>query len=70
MLRSAAKNFESVTVIDERRSHWVATAPAGKRVEWDAEIVNEIEPDLIAWRTLPGADLVSAGSVRFRPPWV
>ena len=32
----------SVTPIDRRRSHWVAKAPAGRTVEWDAEIVNEI----------------------------
>ena len=61
------RHLESVEEFERGRSHWVLRGPAGTRVEWDAEIVNEIEPDLIAWRTLPGADLVSAGSVRFRP---
>jgi len=51
--------------IDACRSHWVAKAPAGRTVEWDAEIINEIPGELIAWRTLPGADVVSAGSVHF-----
>jgi uncharacterized membrane protein len=55
----------SVTKLDDRRSHWVAKAPAGRTVEWDAEIVNEIPNELIGWRTLEGADVISAGSVRF-----
>jgi uncharacterized membrane protein len=60
-------HLESVTVLDENRSHWVAKAPAGTRVEWDAVIHNEIENELIAWRSLPGADVNNAGSVHFTP---
>jgi uncharacterized membrane protein len=60
-------HLESVTVIDETRSHWVAKAPAGTRVEWDAAIHNEVEGELIAWRSLPGADVTNAGSVHFSP---
>jgi uncharacterized membrane protein len=60
-------HLESVTVLDENRSHWVAKAPAGMRVEWDAVIHNEIENELIAWRSLPGADVNNAGSVHFTP---
>jgi uncharacterized membrane protein len=57
----------SVHQIDDRRSHWVAKAPGRRTVEWDAEIINEVEGELIGWRTLEGADVVSAGSVRFKP---
>jgi uncharacterized membrane protein len=60
-------HLESVTVLDENRSHWVAKAPAGTRVEWDATIHNEIENQLIAWRSLPGAEVDNAGSVHFTP---
>jgi uncharacterized membrane protein len=60
-------HLESVTVIDENRSHWVAKAPAGTKVEWDATIHNEIENELIAWRSLPGSDVDNAGSVHFTP---
>jgi uncharacterized membrane protein len=56
----------SVTQLDLCRSHWVAKAPAGRTVEWDAEIINEIPGELIAWATLPGSDVVSAGSVQFK----
>jgi uncharacterized membrane protein len=58
-------HLESVTVLDENRSHWVAKAPAGTRVEWDAVIHNEIQNELIAWRSLPKADVNNAGSVHF-----
>ena len=60
-------HLESVTVIDETRSHWVAKAPAGTKVEWDASIHNEIDEELIAWRSLPGSDVNNAGSVHFTP---
>jgi len=59
-------HLESVTVIDETRSHWVAKGPAGAKVEWDAVIHNEVEKELIAWRSLPGASVNNAGSVHFR----
>jgi uncharacterized membrane protein len=59
-------HLESVVRLDPIRSHWVARGPFGLRVEWDAEIINEIPNRLIAWRSLEGSDLVSAGSVRFR----
>lgn len=61
------KHLESVAVADNMHSHWVAKAPLGKTVAWDAEIINEQPGRLIAWRTLPGADVTSAGTVRFEP---
>lgn len=60
-------NLESVTILDEDRSRWVAKGPAGTRVEWDATIHNEIEEELIAWRSLPGSEVDQAGSVHFEP---
>ncbi len=58
-------HLESVRVTGEKRSHWVAKAPAGTTVEWDAEIYNEKENEMIAWRSLEGADVDNAGSVHF-----
>lgn len=58
-------HLEAVHVLDEQRSHWVAKGPAGTRVEWDAEIHNEIPGELIAWRSLPGSQVDHAGSVHF-----
>lgn len=57
--------LESVTDLGNGRSHWVARGPAGAPVEWDAEIVNEVVNKVIAWRSLPDSDVVTAGSVNF-----
>lgn len=61
------RHLESVEVLSERRSRWKAKAPAGMSVEWDAEIVDERPNELIAWRSLEGADVYNEGSVRFQP---
>jgi len=60
-------HVKRVDVLDERRSHWVVEAPGGRAVEWDAEIINEHPNELIAWESLPGSEVESAGSVRFHP---
>lgn len=60
-------HLEAVTVQDEWRSHWIAKGPASTRVEWDAEIHNEIPNELVAWRSLPGSEVDNAGSVHFLP---
>jgi uncharacterized membrane protein len=49
------------------RSHWVAKGPGGTTVEWDAEIVNEVPNRLIAWRSVNGGPVATAGSVHFTP---
>ena len=60
------KHLESVRMTGDGFSHWVAKAPAGRTVEWDATIYNEVENELIAWRSLPSSDVDNAGSVLFR----
>ena len=60
-------HLERVTELGDGRSHWVARGPAGSRVEWDAEIINEVENKVIGWRSLPESDVVTAGSVTFAP---
>ncbi len=61
------KNLAAVTDLGGGRSHWVARGPGGVRVEWDAEIINQIPNKVLAWKSLPGGDVVSAGSVTFDP---
>jgi uncharacterized membrane protein len=61
------RHLESVTVTGERRTHWKALAPAGLTVEWDAETTDDRPNELIAWRSLEGADVYNAGEVRFMP---
>ena len=59
-------HLESVEVSGDRRSHWVAKAPAGTTVEWDAETLDDRPNELIAWRSLPDASVPNSGSVRFK----
>jgi uncharacterized membrane protein len=60
-------HLESVKRFGGDRSHWVAKAPGGTTVEWDAEVYNDKEGEMIAWRTLEGSQVASAGSVHFEP---
>jgi uncharacterized membrane protein len=66
-LPSIMTHLQSVQVLDERRSHWVATAPriAGGKVEWDAEITQDEPNARIAWRSLPGSAVDCIGEIRF-----
>jgi uncharacterized membrane protein len=59
------RHLESVTEIDNKHSHWVAKAPAGRTVQWEAEIINEIEDQLIGWQSLENSTVENAGSVHF-----
>jgi uncharacterized membrane protein len=58
-------HLESVQETNEIESHWVAKAPAGTSVEWDAEVYMEKVGELISWRSAENADVDNAGSVRF-----
>jgi len=60
-------HVDSVYEKSDRVSHWVVVGPAGLHLEWDAEIVNEIENKLIGWRSLPGSQVDNGGSVHFDP---
>lgn len=59
------RHLVAVRVVNERRSHWMAQAPAGRIVEWDAELVEERPGELLRWRSLPDADVTNFGMVRF-----
>ncbi|MEV7328367.1 SRPBCC family protein [Micromonospora sp. NPDC093244] len=60
-------HLESVHADDLRRSHWIARGPAGHRVEWDAEIIDDQPNKSITWRSLPGSRVPNAGRVAFVP---
>lgn len=59
------KHLESVRVTGERQSHWIARAPAGTTVEWDAEITADEPNRLIAWRSTENSDVYNSGSITF-----
>jgi uncharacterized membrane protein len=59
------EHLESVSALNDRVSHWIAKAPAGACVEWDAEIVDDQPDRRIGWRTLPGSQVTHEGMVSF-----
>jgi uncharacterized membrane protein len=60
------KHLEQVTITGEGRSRWIAKAPAGMTVEWEAEITDDQPNRLIAWRSLEGSTVDNSGIVRFQ----
>ncbi|MHC5760386.1 SRPBCC family protein [Nostoc sp.] len=60
------KHLKSVQVYNEKRSHWIANAPLGNSVEWDAEILEDRENKFISWASVEGADIDNSGFVRFQ----
>lgn len=66
-LTQVLSNIERIDVIDDRHSHWVAKAPGGMHVSWDAEVTDDQENRRIAWRSQAGADVPNWGHVEFRP---
>ncbi|QIR39504.1 cyclase [Tolypothrix sp. PCC 7910] len=60
------KHLKSVKVDNEKRSHWIANAPLGNSVEWDADILEDRENQFISWASVEGADVDNSGFVRFQ----
>ena len=63
--RGSCTTCESVERVTDTLSRWRAEGPGGSRVEWSAEIINEVPNQVIGWRSIEGSDVVSAGSVHF-----
>jgi uncharacterized membrane protein len=60
------RHLKSVEAIDSKRSRWLAEGPMGTTAQWEAEIFNEEEAELIAWRSLPESQVATTGSIRFK----
>lgn len=63
------KHVKSVKVMDGegKRSHWIANAPLGQSVEWDADVIKDEPNRLIAWASAENAEVSHSGFVRFSP---
>ena len=60
------KHLERVDEVDGTRSHWVARAPLGTEVEWDAEITDDVPGERIAWSSTQDSQIWNAGEVTFQ----
>jgi uncharacterized membrane protein len=59
--------IKSVTMIDDRTSHWVMKGPLGTDIEWDA-VTTRMEPNQrIAWNSKDNSAVTTSGQVTFRP---
>jgi len=65
------RRLAAVREIDCQRSHWIANALDGMRldsmrVEWDAEIA-QVRPNVrLSWHSLPDSEVMNSGVVHFR----
>jgi uncharacterized membrane protein len=58
------EGVQQVDQLDDKRLRWVATV-AGRRKEWEAEIVEQTPDEVVSWRSVTGA--LNNGSVQFSP---
>jgi len=58
-------HLKEVRHLKNGRSHWVAAGPAGISIPWEAEITEQRENQLLAWTSVPGSLINTAGLVRF-----
>jgi uncharacterized membrane protein len=59
-------NIEEIHDMGNGRSHWVVKGPAGSRVEFDAQMVENVPNELVAWKTTPDSQVKHSGEVRFK----
>lgn len=60
-------HVRSVRQIDDQRSHWVVNVLDNMEMEWEAQITVDRPNEMIAWETMPDADLQHKGYVKFIP---
>lgn len=60
------RHVERVEDLGGGRSRWTARGPGvAPDLRWEAETTEDRQGEVIAWRSLPGADVENAGRVRF-----
>lgn len=60
-------HLDSVETAGPTRSHWRATAPFGRTVEWDADIVEDVPGQHLSWRSTADSEVHHHGRVEFKP---
>ena len=66
-LARVMENIESITVLDDKRSHWTVRGPNGS-YEWESVLTEDRPGELIAWDAQ--GDIKNSGRIEFRdgPP--
>jgi len=61
------RHLDSVRILDGNRTEWTALGPLEMKIRWIAELTEDRQNERIAWRSLPGSQVETNGSVEFRP---
>jgi uncharacterized membrane protein len=59
------EHVESVTRNQDDTWHWVAKAPLGTSVEWDARVTSDIQDQRIGWQATKDSQIPNSGVVEF-----
>jgi len=60
-------HLESIKVIDDTESQWTAKGSGGQGVvTWKAEIVKDVENELLIWKSKPNSAVQTYGEVAFK----
>ena len=59
------RHLDAVRILDYKHSQWFVTGPTGRQISWTAEMFEDVPNQRISWRSLPGSDVVNAGTVCF-----
>ena len=59
-------NVRSVERVDEKVSRWTIEAPGGTSVELLTETTHDVPGERIAWRTVEGSQITTAGEAMFK----
>jgi uncharacterized membrane protein len=60
-------HFARVTPVNKSDAHWQIDGPLGKHYAWESRIVEAQPGEIIAWRSLEGADIPNEGELLLRP---
>jgi len=58
-------NVRSVEMIDQKTARWTIEAPAGNTVELVTETTHDVPGERIAWKSIEGSSITTAGEVLF-----
>lgn len=61
------QHIRHVRFTDSGVWHWEADGPLGMTVKWDAIVTRQQRNRRISWRSIPGSEIFTAGTVWFEP---
>src|SRR5437773_920854 len=58
-------SLRRVVDYQDGRSHWEAYTPSGDTIEWDSVVTKYVPNAVVAWSSLPNAEVDMTGLIRF-----